>query len=197
MAAKWSFKELPGALLALTAWMEGALGTISISAVRLDVTSTCSSSSVAAKDSTQQVKLSETACWAQAISARPRCSCMPPEPAIQQAPFHPRITSTKHTYTHTRTRTPPAPAHLVGPQPQRQLRLLEDVEEGCDELHGQQLLPAVVPALHDHAPKVPPRAPAVRRLALQPRALGRPPGRVRGSGVMCVGWVGCVSGCKI
>lgn len=45
---------------------------------------------------------------------------------------------------------------------------LEDVVEGLYELSGQQLLPAVVAALHDDGGYRPPRPPPVRRRGLYP-----------------------------
>lgn len=53
----------------------------------------------------------------------------------------------------------PPPPHLIRPQPQRQLRLGKYLVQGAYELHGQQLLPAVVAGLDDHAAQVPAGAP--------------------------------------
>lgn len=119
--------------------MEGALGTISMSAVRLLVGSTCAAG--AERRSRALLEWTELA--------------GPGTAGWHQRHLEPLPTGAPGASRH-------AP-HLVRPQPQRQLRLGEDLVCGADELHGQQLLPAVVPRLDNHAPQVPPRPPAGAR----------------------------------
>lgn len=61
--------------------------------------------------------------------------------------------------------------HFIGSYPQEQSRLNKHVVECTYELHGKQLLPAVVPALHNHTPQGPALAAALRGVAFDSRLL--------------------------
>ena len=143
---------VPGAHLDLTAWMEGALGTISIRAVRLLVGRTCVRPAGAGGEAVECARLLQGLGQAHAPAQQPSCrraASLVARPTLR-------------------------PPHLVRPQPQRQLRLGEDFVAGTDQLHRQKLLPAVVARLHNDAPQVPAGAPAVRRRRLHARLARRP-----------------------
>ena len=156
LAAMWSRSELPGGDLALMECTEGALGTISISAVRLEVTSTWGEGNVWRGKFLFGAAAGARRSEVEEASAQGRVGCRGPRRRqLLLAPYvqvggaalprpaecvrgRPRQAGPKAKQVQHARRAARAPrsAHLVGPQVQRQLRLLEDIVEGLDELRS-------------------------------------------------------------